>query len=118
MKKAADGTVDKLKQRLGSLVGQEEEQGAREQPQQADSDPISAHFAELNSLVSKGEGGNEPAPIDSLLEDMNALYVQVSAMAGASGDFRCSATPRTRWPPPPRALPSAPSASRRWSRDW
>ncbi|MCF3999665.1 hypothetical protein L2E47_58970, partial [Pseudomonas aeruginosa] len=53
---------------------------------QADSDPISAHFAELNSLVSKGEGGNEPAPIDSLLEDMNALYVQVSAMAGASGD--------------------------------
>ncbi|HBO1843634.1 TPA: type VI secretion system membrane subunit TssM [Pseudomonas aeruginosa] len=86
VKKAADGTVDKLKQRLGSLVGQEEEEGAREQPQQADSDPISAHFAELNSLVSKGEGGNEPAPIDSLLEDMNALYVQVSAMAGASGD--------------------------------
>ncbi len=86
VKKAADGTVDKLKQRLGSLVGQEEEEGAHEQPQQADSDPISAHFAELNSLVSKGEGGNEPAPIDSLLEDMNALYVQVSAMAGASGD--------------------------------
>ncbi len=85
VKKAADGTVDKLKQRLGSLVGQEEE-GAREQPRQVDSDPISAHFAELNSLVSKGEGGNEPAPIDSLLEDMNALYVQVSAMAGASGD--------------------------------
>ncbi|WP_134545811.1 type VI secretion system membrane subunit TssM, partial [Pseudomonas aeruginosa] len=85
VKKAADGTVDKLKQRLGSLVGQEEE-GTREQPRQVDSDPISAHFAELNSLVSKGEGGNEPAPIDSLLEDMNALYVQVSAMAGASGD--------------------------------
>ncbi|MGN5831293.1 hypothetical protein, partial [Pseudomonas aeruginosa] len=29
---------------------------------------------------------NEPAPIDSLLEDMNAHFVQVSAMAGASGD--------------------------------
>ncbi|MGC3526621.1 hypothetical protein, partial [Pseudomonas aeruginosa] len=27
-----------------------------------------------------------PAPIDSLLEDMNALFVQVSAMAGASAD--------------------------------
>ncbi len=47
-------------------------------------DPVTAHFAELNSIVSKNEG--EPAAIDGLLADMNALYVQVSAMVGASGD--------------------------------
>lgn len=77
-----DGGVDQLKQRLGSLLGQE--QAAGTQPAAASEDPVSTHFADLNSLVTKGEG--EPAAIDGLLADMNALYVQVSAMVGASGD--------------------------------
>lgn len=76
-----EGGVDKLKERLGSLLGQE--QSTQNAPAQSD-DPITAHFAELNSIVSKSEG--EPAAIDGLLADMNALYVQVSAMVGASGD--------------------------------
>ncbi|MGC5699197.1 type VI secretion system membrane subunit TssM [Pseudomonas sp. NFXW11] len=78
----AEGGVDQLKQRLGSLLGQE--QAANPGTTVLAEDPVSAHFAELNSLVSKGEG--EPAAIDGLLADMNALYVQVSAMVGASGD--------------------------------
>ena len=77
-----DGNVDQLKQRLGSLLGQQ--QAAAVQAPAATQDPVSAHFADLKSLVSKGEG--EPAAIDALLSDMNALYVQVSAMVGASGD--------------------------------
>lgn len=77
-----EGGVDQLKQRLGSLLGQE--QSANPAAVASSEDPVSAHFAELNSLVSKGEG--EPAAIDGLLADMNALYVQVSAMVGASGD--------------------------------
>nr|WP_222938244.1 type VI secretion system membrane subunit TssM [Pseudomonas chlororaphis] len=79
--KAADGTVDKLKQQLGSLVGQtaEEDSSATSQV-----DPITARFAELNSLVAtQGDG---PAPIDDLLAQLNELYVQASAMSGASGD--------------------------------
>ncbi|UZZ13303.1 type VI secretion system membrane subunit TssM [Ectopseudomonas mendocina] len=80
--KAADGTVDKLKQQLGSLVGQ----GAQNQPQAAPQvDPITARFNELNSLVRKPEGSNS-APIDDLLAQFNELYVQLSAMSGASGD--------------------------------
>lgn len=77
-----EGGVDQLKQRLGSLLGQE--QAGNLAAVASSEDPVSAHFAELNSLVSKGEG--EPAAIDGLLADMNALYVQVSAMVGASGD--------------------------------
>ncbi|MDH4607596.1 type VI secretion system membrane subunit TssM [Pseudomonas sp. BN102] len=79
--KNADGTVDKLKQQLGSLVGQAE--SGENRPATVE-DPISARFAELNSLVAKE--GDEPAPIDSLLADLNELYVQVSGMSGASGD--------------------------------
>jgi len=79
--KSADGTVDKLKQQLGSLVGQP----TQGKPQAAPvADPISARFAELNSLVAKE--GDQAAPIDALLADLNELYVQVSAMGGASGD--------------------------------
>ncbi|WP_404937911.1 type VI secretion system membrane subunit TssM [Pseudomonas sp. JDS08PS003] len=77
-----EGGVDQLKQRLGSLLGQE--QAGNPAAVASSEDPVSAHFADLNSLVSKGEG--EPAAIDGLLADMNALYVQVSAMVGASGD--------------------------------
>ncbi|SFQ69080.1 type VI secretion system protein ImpL [Pseudomonas sp. NFPP07] len=79
--KAADGTVDKLKQQLGSLVGQaaQEDSSATSQV-----DPISARFAELNSLVTPH--GDGPAPIDDLLAQLNELYVQVSAMSGASGE--------------------------------
>jgi type VI secretion system protein ImpL len=77
-----DGGVDQLKQRLGSLLGQE--QATNNSAPVVSDDPVTAHFAELNALVNKGEG--EPAAIDGLLADMNALYVQVSAMVGASGD--------------------------------
>ncbi|RMO96527.1 TssM [Pseudomonas syringae pv. philadelphi] len=80
--KKVDGNVDQLKQRLGSLLGQQ--QAAASTAPVAMEDPVSAHFADLKGLVSKGEG--EPAAIDALLSDMNALYVQVSAMVGASGD--------------------------------
>jgi len=80
--KNADGTVDKLKQQLGALVGEPEEGKPQTAPAE---DPISARFAELNSLVVKEEGA-EAAPIDGLLADLNELYVQVSAMGGASGD--------------------------------
>ncbi len=80
--KPVAGNVDQLKQRLGSLLGQE--QAAGNSAPVDSQDPVSAHFAELNALVNKGEG--EPAAIDALLADLNALYVQVSAMSGASGD--------------------------------
>lgn len=77
----ADDNVDQLKQRLGSLLGQQQ---ATQTVTAASDDPVSSHFAPIRDLVSKGEG--EPAAIDALLSDMNALYVQVSAMVGASGD--------------------------------
>jgi type VI secretion system protein ImpL len=80
--KRVDGGVDQLKQRLGSILGQE--QVSQASTPAAVEDPMNAHFAELNAFVTKGEG--EPAAVDSLLADMNALYVQVSAMVGASGD--------------------------------
>ncbi|WP_164648874.1 hypothetical protein, partial [Pseudomonas viridiflava] len=70
--KKVDGNVDQLKQKLGSLLGQEQPVSNTATPVSSE-DPVSAHFAELNSLVSKGEG--EPAAIDGLLADMNALYV-------------------------------------------
>jgi type VI secretion system protein ImpL len=77
-----DGSVDKLKQRLGSLVGQEQQSAS--QPVASSLDPVSQRFAELNELVERN--GDQPAPIDALLADLNALYVQISAMVGASGD--------------------------------
>lgn len=79
--KQADGTVDKLKERLGTLVGQD-----RGSTAQADepSDPVSAKFAELTGLVTKE--GDAPAPIDALLADLNALYIQINALVAASGD--------------------------------
>nr|WP_167375446.1 type VI secretion system membrane subunit TssM [Pseudomonas agarici] len=77
-----DSGVDQIKQRLGSMLGLEQATGTA--PAVVSEDPVSAHFAELNALVNKGEG--EPAAIDGLLADINALYVQVSAMVGASGD--------------------------------
>jgi type VI secretion system protein ImpL len=77
-----DGGVDQLKQRLGSMLGRE--QASNAVAAVVVEDPVSVHFAELNAFVSKGEG--EPAAIDGLLADLNALYVQVSAMAGASGE--------------------------------
>ncbi len=80
--KGTSDTVGKLKDRLGSLVGQGDD--APQQQQAPSEDPITAHFAELNSLVARND--NEPAAIDGLLADMNALYVQISAMSGASGD--------------------------------
>ncbi|MBD8496350.1 type VI secretion system membrane subunit TssM [Pseudomonas syringae] len=83
--KKADDSVDQLKQRLGSLLGQEQQSGAAQVPATTD-DPVSTHFAELRRLVGQGAEGNQPAGIDALLADMNALYVQVSAMVGASGD--------------------------------
>jgi type VI secretion system protein ImpL len=80
--KRVEGEVDELKQRLGSMLGQEQT-GSTATSAMAD-DPVTTHFAELNTFVSKGEGGS--AAIDGVLADMNALYVQVSAMVGASGD--------------------------------
>jgi type VI secretion system protein ImpL len=80
--KKVEGGVDQLKQRLGSMLGQEPANNVVAPAEH--NDPVSAHFAELNAFVSKGEG--EPAAIDGLLADMNALYVQVSAMVGASGE--------------------------------
>ena len=62
-----EGGVDKLKERLGTLLGQEQ---ATQNTPEASDDPITAHFAELNSIVSKNDG--EPAAIDGLLADMNA----------------------------------------------
>ncbi|MFJ3525616.1 type VI secretion system membrane subunit TssM [Pseudomonas sp. NPDC090203] len=77
-----EGGVDQLKQRLGSILGQEQT-GTPVKPVQAQ-DPVSSHFAELKAFMGQGEG--EPAAIDGLLADINALYVQVSAMVDASGD--------------------------------
>ncbi|PTU74711.1 type VI secretion system membrane subunit TssM [Pseudomonas mangrovi] len=75
------GKVDKLKEQLGSLVGQP---GETQQQAPAAVDPVTQRFAELNSLVNAPEG--QSPPIEGLLADMNALYVQVSGMVGASGD--------------------------------
>ncbi len=77
-----EGGVDQLKQRLDSILGHEQASKIS-RPTLVD-DPVTAHFAELDGFVSKREG--EPAAIDAVLSDMNSLYVQVSAMAGASGD--------------------------------
>lgn len=80
--KVEQAGVDQLRQRLGGLLGDTPipgtEQGAREV------DPVTAHFAELAESVEGGEG--QPSSIDGLLADLNALYVQVSAMVGASGE--------------------------------
>ena len=79
-----DGNVDQLKQRLGSLLGHDAAASGNAASSDTSEDPVSTHFADLHGLVNKSEG--EPAAIDGLLTDMNALYVQVSAMVGASGD--------------------------------
>ena len=76
---------------------------------------MTAHFAELNSIVSKNEG--EPAAIDGLLADMNALYVQVSAMVGASGDALLGEAKNQAAAAATRVSLNA-SASRRWCRAW
>lgn len=80
--KKLEGSVDQIKQRLGSILGQE--QGDTALAPMVNSNPVSAHFAQLAAFVSEGAG--EPAAIEGLLADMNALYVQVSAMVGVSGE--------------------------------
>ncbi|MBF8748438.1 type VI secretion system membrane subunit TssM [Pseudomonas putida] len=80
--KAEQAGVDQLRQRLGGLLG--EAPLPSDNPAAKALDPVTAHFAELAALVDTGEG--QPAAIDGLLTDLNALYVQVSAMVGASGD--------------------------------
>jgi type VI secretion system protein ImpL len=77
-----DSNVDQMKLRLGSLLGQENIAGAA--VGLPDLDPVSAKFAGLKGMLS-GVGGEPPA-IDRLLEDLNALQVQISAMVGASGE--------------------------------
>ncbi|MDF0729341.1 type VI secretion system membrane subunit TssM [Pseudomonas entomophila] len=80
--KVEQAGVDQLRQRLGGLLGDtplaSDSQAAREV------DPVTAHFADLAALVASGEG--QPAALDGLLSDLNALYVQVSGMVGASGE--------------------------------
>ncbi|MBC3411217.1 MULTISPECIES: type VI secretion system membrane subunit TssM [Pseudomonas] len=80
--KAEQAGVDQLRQRLGGLLGDTPLPG--DNPAARQVDPVTAHFAEVAALVETGDG--QPAAIDALLTDMNALYVQVSAMVGASGD--------------------------------
>ena len=80
--KAADEGVDQLKQKLGSLLGQTPAGNAVAAATEID--PVSAHFAELNSLVSQDPSA--PMAIDGLLADLNELYVQLSSMVGASGE--------------------------------
>ena len=80
--KATDEGVEQLKQKLGSLLGQTQAGNAVAAVTQID--PVSAHFAELNSLVSQDPSA--PMAIDGLLADLNELYVQLSSMVGASGE--------------------------------
>lgn len=80
--KVEEAGVDQLRQRLGGLLG--DSPVASAQTAAPKRDPVTTHFAELAALVNGGEG--EPAQIDALLTDLNALYVQVSAMVGASGE--------------------------------
>ncbi|MFO3721677.1 type VI secretion system membrane subunit TssM [Pseudomonas sp. HLMP] len=80
--KVEQAGVDQLRQRLGGLLGDTPVPGERQATREVD--PVTAHFAELAALADGGEG--EPAALDGLLSDLNALYVQVSAMVGASGE--------------------------------
>ncbi|WP_028693328.1 type VI secretion system membrane subunit TssM [Pseudomonas cremoricolorata] len=80
--KVEDSGVDQLRQRLGGLLGDTPVSAGAERA--ASRDPVTEHFAPLAALVQGGEG--EALPIDGLLSDLNSLYVQVSAMVGASGD--------------------------------
>lgn len=80
--KTSDEGVDQLKQKLGSLLGQTPAGNAVAAVSEID--PVSAHFAELNSLVSQDPSA--PMAIDGLLADLNELYVQLSSMVGASGE--------------------------------
>jgi type VI secretion system protein ImpL len=76
------GNLDQLKQRLGSLLGSQ--RTGDETAWLPKEDPVSAHFHELKIMLSSA--GSEPTAMDGLLADLNALYVQISAMVGASGD--------------------------------
>ncbi|MBI2379793.1 MAG: type VI secretion system membrane subunit TssM [Gammaproteobacteria bacterium] len=78
--KKTDSGLAELKAKLGSLVGQA---GAATgvKPQ---GDPVSTAFADMNALVEKE--GDGPAPIDGVLQTLNALYVQMSALSGSSGE--------------------------------
>ncbi|CAG8865816.1 hypothetical protein PS627_01735 [Pseudomonas fluorescens] len=80
--KAEQAGVDQLRQRLGGLLGDAPQAG--DNPAARSVDPVTARFAELATLVDTGDGA--PAAIDGLLSDLNALYAQVSAMVGASGE--------------------------------
>ncbi|MDO7901469.1 type VI secretion system membrane subunit TssM [Pseudomonas sp. K1(2024)] len=80
--KVEQAGVDQLRQRLGGLLGDTPIPGTEAHAREVD--PVTAHFAELAELVASGEG--QPSSLDGLLADLNALYVQVSAMVGASGD--------------------------------
>ncbi|WP_342654188.1 type VI secretion system membrane subunit TssM [Pseudomonas sp. F3-2] len=80
--KQVEGSVDQLKNRLGSMLGQEPARPVSGSG--AEQDPVSAHFAALDAFVNRAE--DEPAAIDGLLADMNALYVQISALVDASGE--------------------------------
>jgi type VI secretion system protein ImpL len=74
--------VSQLRQRLGGLLGEASQ--ASDTSVTPIADPVTAHFNDLAALVSAEEG--QSAAIDGLLTDLNALYVQISAMVGASGD--------------------------------
>lgn len=78
----ADANVDQIKQRLASLLGQQ--RASSERTPSSVTDPVTAHFAELKAVLSSA--GTGPTAMDGLLADLDAFYVQVSGMVGASGD--------------------------------
>jgi type VI secretion system protein ImpL len=77
-----DVDVDQIKQRLASLLGQPRASSGK--TPSSGIDPVSAHFAELKAVLSSA--GSGPTAMDGLLADLDAFYVQVSGMAGASGE--------------------------------
>ena len=106
----------KLKERLGSLLGQE--QPSANAPAAAD-DPVTAHFAELNSIVSKNEG--EPAAIDGLLERCGSdksRIVDVTIFLADLADYEGMNEAWDAWldrdNPPARATVQAQLANPEW----
>lgn len=83
------GTVERLRQRLGDLLGLAPPAGTAGVVAPAE-DPVGARFAELRALVAAPEGGTPP--IDALLAELNELYVQL----GASLDAPPGAEQRSR----------------------
>jgi len=81
--KAADGAIDKLKQQLGSLIGQSDvaTPSIAQAPQ---IDPVTARFADIAALVAKDQSGS--APIDRLLASLNNLFEKMNTLATTSGD--------------------------------